>query len=59
MQNAQTAQRLIARRWSTCRPSARARARTALSAAIITRPEMIPADLRRELAPIIGKYMND
>jgi hypothetical protein len=29
----------------------------ALAAAIITRPEHIPASLRRDLAPIIGRYL--
>jgi 5'-methylthioadenosine phosphorylase len=30
---------------------------TALSTAIITRPEAVPAQLRKDLAPIIGRYM--
>jgi 5'-methylthioadenosine phosphorylase len=30
---------------------------TALSTAIITRPEAVPAQLKKDLAPIIGKYM--
>ncbi len=59
MQNAKTAQQLIAdavgsvpgRDQRTC-PCA-----DALATAIITRPEMIPGDVRRDLAPIIGRYV--
>ena len=31
---------------------------TALASAIITRPEAIPADVKAELAPIVGKYLS-
>ena len=31
---------------------------TALKYAIITRPDAIPAAVRQELAPIVGKYMH-
>ena len=30
---------------------------TALSAAIITQPDLIPAQVKRDLAPIVGKYL--
>ena len=30
---------------------------TALKYAIITRPDAVPADVKRELAPIVGKYV--
>ena len=31
---------------------------TALKYAIITRPDAVPADVKRELAPIVGKYLS-
>jgi 5'-methylthioadenosine phosphorylase len=31
---------------------------TALKAALITRPELVPEQVRRELQPIVGKYMS-
>ena len=31
---------------------------TALESAIITRPEAVPAETRRKLAPIVGKYLS-
>jgi 5'-methylthioadenosine phosphorylase len=56
--NADTAQQVI-RRAVAQLPVARACAcATALSAAIITRPEAIPESTRSELAPIIGKYLS-
>ena len=57
LQNAQTAQQLIAHAVANVPAERTCACATALSAAIITRPEMIPADVKRELAPIIGKYM--
>jgi 5'-methylthioadenosine phosphorylase len=55
--NAATAQRIIAQavdhlpfeRWCECA--------TALKFALITRPDMIPAQVRQDLAPLIGKYL--
>ena len=59
MENARTAQQLIAEAVGTMpAPDQRTcSCATALSTAIITRPEMIPPDVRRELAPIIGRYV--
>ncbi len=57
LQNAKTAQQLIAdavERVPAERACACARA---LASAIITRPEAIPETVKRELAPIIGKYI--
>jgi 5'-methylthioadenosine phosphorylase len=57
LQNAKTAQQLIAEAVEALpadRPCACARA---LQSAIITRPEAIPAALKKELAPVIGKYL--
>ncbi|MEE2635786.1 MAG: S-methyl-5'-thioadenosine phosphorylase [Acidobacteriota bacterium] len=56
-QNAITAQRVV-RDAVTRLPVARGcECATALGSAIITRPELIPADVKRDLAPIIGKYV--
>ena len=58
-QNAQTAQQVIAeRRRPRCRSSARASAPARLKYAIITRPDAVPADVKRDLAPIVGKYLS-
>jgi 5'-methylthioadenosine phosphorylase len=57
LQNARTAQQVIAgavERLGTERPCGCGQA---LATAIITRPEAVPARLKRELAPIIGKYL--
>jgi len=57
LQNAKTAQQLIAEAVQQV-PATRACAcATALKSAIITRPESIPAAVKHELEPIIGKYM--
>jgi 5'-methylthioadenosine phosphorylase len=57
LQNAKTAEHLIAEAVETLpadRPCACGRA---LQSAIITRPEAIPAAVKQELAPIVGKYL--
>jgi 5'-methylthioadenosine phosphorylase len=57
LQNAKTAEHLIAEAVETlpaARPCACGRA---LQSAIITRPEAIPAAVKQELAPIVGKYL--
>jgi 5'-methylthioadenosine phosphorylase len=57
VQNATTAQQAIAEAVSRI-PAARiCGCKDALATALITRPEAIPAEVKRELAPIIGKYM--
>jgi 5'-methylthioadenosine phosphorylase len=59
LQNAKTAEHLIAEAVGTLpadRPCACGRA---LQSAIITRPEAIPAAVKQELAPIVGKYLKD
>jgi 5'-methylthioadenosine phosphorylase len=58
MQNAATAQKAIAEavgRLPRARPCG---CKDALASAIITRPEAVPDALKRELAPIIGKYLS-
>jgi 5'-methylthioadenosine phosphorylase len=57
LQNAKTAQQLIAEAVSNVPRERTCGCASALASAIITRPEMIPADVKRELAPIIGKYL--
>ena len=56
--NARTAQQVIANaveRLPIARPCECAKA---LAAAIITRPETIPVDTKKRLAPIVGKYLS-
>jgi 5'-methylthioadenosine phosphorylase len=57
MQNAATAQRAIAEAVGRLRGARTCGCKDALATAIITRPEHVPEDVKRELAPIIGKYM--
>jgi 5'-methylthioadenosine phosphorylase len=59
MQNAKTAQQIIAHAVAGV-PAAGERTcacASALATAIITRPDVVPEQTRRELAPIIGKYL--
>jgi 5'-methylthioadenosine phosphorylase len=58
LQNAKTAQQLIAEAVANVPSERTCACATALASAIITRPEMIPAEVRRDLAPIIGKYLS-
>ena len=57
MENAVTAQKAIAEAVSRIGEARTCDCGTALSAAIITRPELIPASVKQELEPIIGKYV--
>jgi 5'-methylthioadenosine phosphorylase len=57
MQNAATAQKTIAEAVSRLPPERTCGCKDALATAIITRPELVPEQTRRELAPIIGKYV--
>ena len=57
LQNAKTAQQLIAEAVANVPRERTCACATALASAIITRPEMIPAEVKRELAPIVGKYL--
>ena len=57
MQNAETAKRTIAEAVSRLSGPRTCACQSALSAAIITRPESIPADIKRDLAPLVGKYL--
>jgi 5'-methylthioadenosine phosphorylase len=57
MKNAQTAQQVIAGAVETLPFNRACECATALKYAIITRPDAVPADVKRELAPLIGKYL--
>ena len=58
LQNAETAKRTIAEAVSRLGASPRTcGCGSALASAIITRPEAIPMDVKRRLAPLIGKYV--
>jgi 5'-methylthioadenosine phosphorylase len=56
-QNAKTAQQVIAAAVAAYGSRESCACASALSTAIITRREAIPAAIRRDLAPIIGKYV--
>ena len=57
MQNAATAQKTIAEAVSRLDQPRRCTCKDALATAIITRPEHVPEKTKKELEPIIGKYM--
>jgi 5'-methylthioadenosine phosphorylase len=57
MQNAATAQKTIAEAVSRLVPERTCGCKDALATAIITRPEHVPEQTRKDLAPIVGKYM--
>jgi 5'-methylthioadenosine phosphorylase len=57
MQNAKTAQQVIATAVEALPFERSCECAGALKHAIITRPEAVPADVRRDLAPIVGKYL--
>ena len=57
MQNAKTAQELIAEAVEHVPHERTCACATALATAIITRPDVVPAALKTELAPIVGKYL--
>ena len=56
-QNAATAQKSIAEAVSRLGHARTCACKDALATAIITRPEQVPASIKQELAPIIGRYM--
>jgi 5'-methylthioadenosine phosphorylase len=57
MQNAKTAQQAIAEAVGRMSGARTCACKDALATAIITRPEHVPARTKRELRPIIGKYI--
>ena len=57
LQNAATAQKTIAEAVSRLSGPRTCACKDALATAIITRPEHVPDQTKRDLAPIVGKYM--
>jgi 5'-methylthioadenosine phosphorylase len=57
MENAKTAQRVIADTVERLGAERACGCKDALGTAIITRPDAVPASLRRDLAPIVGRYL--
>jgi len=57
MQNARTAQRAIAEGVSRLPIERTCACGTALAHALITRPDAVPAQVIKDLAPIVGKYL--
>ena len=56
-QNAKTAQRVIAEAVANYGTRERCDCASALSTAIITRPDAVPESVKRDLAPLISKYV--
>ena len=57
VQNAQTAQQIIAHAVERTPAARSCECATALATALITRPEAVPDQIKQELAPIVGKYL--
>jgi 5'-methylthioadenosine phosphorylase len=57
LKNAETARQAIAEAVASLDGSRPCNCKNALATAIMTRPEAIPADVKKDLAPIIGKYV--
>ena len=57
MQNAKNAQQAIAEAIGRVSATRTCACKDALATAIITRPEVVPEQTKKDLAPIIGKYM--
>jgi 5'-methylthioadenosine phosphorylase len=57
LQNARTAQQIIAQAVSGLPYPRSCECASALKYALITRPEAIPAQVRQDLAPLVGKYL--
>ncbi len=57
MENAKTAQRVIADTVERLGAERTCGCKDALGTAIITRPDAVPARVRRDLAPIVGRYL--
>jgi 5'-methylthioadenosine phosphorylase len=57
MQNAKTAQSIIAKAVEGLPYERTCECAAALKYALITRPDAIPAQVRQELAPLVGKYL--
>ncbi len=58
IQNAATAQRAIAEAITTLPATRSCECGSALKYALITRPDAVPAHLKKDLAPLIGQYLS-
>jgi 5'-methylthioadenosine phosphorylase len=58
MKNAETAQRAIAEAITKLSVARSCDCGSALKFALITRPDAVPAQVKKDLAPIIGKYLS-
>jgi 5'-methylthioadenosine phosphorylase len=58
MQNAATAQRAIAEAITKLPVTRSCECGSALKYALITRPDAVPAQLKKDLAPLIGQYLS-
>ncbi len=58
LENAKTAQRVVADTVEQLGPERPCACGDALRSALITRPEAVPPELKRELAPLIGRYLS-
>ena len=58
LQNAANAQRVIAEAVARLPFQRTCECATALKYAIITRPDAVPPEIKRELAPLVGKYLS-
>jgi 5'-methylthioadenosine phosphorylase len=58
MKNAETARRTIARAIANMPATRSCHCGSALQYALITRPEVIPDQVKRDLAPIVGRYLD-
>jgi 5'-methylthioadenosine phosphorylase len=58
LKNAQAAQRIIADAVGSIPPTRTCACASALETAIVTAPDLIPADTKRDLMPILGKYVD-
>jgi len=58
LHNAKTAQHAIAEAVGRISGPRTCACKDALATAIITRPEYVPAEIKRELYPLVGKYMS-
>jgi len=56
-QNAKTAQQIIAAAVARLPFERTCECASALKYALITRPDVVPEQVRRDLAPIVGKYL--
>jgi 5'-methylthioadenosine phosphorylase len=57
-QNARTAQQVIANAVDALPFARTCECASALKYAIITRPDVIPAELKQQLTPLVGKYLS-